>query len=123
MSDARRLVLAFNDCINARDVVGLASLMTDDHAFIDTEGNSVSGRGACLDAWRRFFSAFPDYRNTFEQLIEYDEIIVISGYSTCADPRLSGPALWTAKVRDSRVAEWRVLEENDAHRGSLGLTQ
>ena len=29
-------------------------------------GHVVSGKVACLEAWRTFFAAFPDYRNHFE---------------------------------------------------------
>jgi ketosteroid isomerase-like protein len=39
---AQSTVLAFNDCITRRDIDGLASLMTNDHVFIDTEGNLVA---------------------------------------------------------------------------------
>ncbi len=37
--------------------------MTDDHAFIDADGNVFRGRARVLDAWSGFFDAFPDYRN------------------------------------------------------------
>jgi ketosteroid isomerase-like protein len=66
--DAEAIVRAFNNCINRRDLDGLAALMTDDHRLIDPTGNTVSGRQACLKAWDGFFLAFPDYRNNFDQI-------------------------------------------------------
>jgi hypothetical protein len=37
--DPKLIALQFNDCINNQDLEGLSLLMTDDHAFIDREGN------------------------------------------------------------------------------------
>jgi hypothetical protein len=37
-------IVLFNRCINGRNIEALTHLMTDDHTFIDTEGNAVSGR-------------------------------------------------------------------------------
>ena len=59
------VVIAFNDAINTHDVDRLAALMTDDHRFIDSAGQVVDGKQACVEAWRGFFAAFPDYRNHF----------------------------------------------------------
>jgi hypothetical protein len=71
--------------------------------------------------WRGFFAAFPDYRNIFDQLeVEGDRVIVV-GRSTCSDGRLDGPALWTAKVRDGRLAEWRVYSDTPTNRHTLGV--
>jgi ketosteroid isomerase-like protein len=67
--DPATVALLFNDCITARDLDALCALMTDDHTFIDTTGQTTAGREACRAAWRGFFAAFPD---------------------------LAGPALWTA---------------------------
>lgn len=111
----------FNDRINRRDVDGLAALMTDDHRFVDAEGSSVSGKPACLDAWRGFFDSFPDYRNVFTSLTARDGVVTIVGYSVCADPRLAGPALWTATIRGELVAEWRVHADTPQVRAMLGV--
>jgi ketosteroid isomerase-like protein len=53
------VAVRFNECINRRDLGGLAELMTEDHAFTDTVGEIVAGKPACLDAWRGFFEQFP----------------------------------------------------------------
>ncbi len=56
------VVLTFNEAINARDLAGLFGLMTDTHRFIDSAGTTIDGKRACVDAWRRFFGAFPTLR-------------------------------------------------------------
>lgn len=104
------VVLRFNSAINARDLEALAQLMTDDHCFIDSAGTRVQGKRACVEAWRGFFAAFPDYRNEFEQLEERDGVVTVHGRSHCSVAALAGRARWTARVRGDQVAEWRVHE-------------
>ena len=111
----------FNACINRADLAGLGALMTDDHVFVDSEGADVSGKAACLDAWRGFFRAFPDYRNTFTQLRARGERVVIVGYSTCSVAVLDGPAPWTADVADAKVRCWRVYHDTPALRAALAI--
>ena len=120
-SDASAVVAAFNDAINRADLVALAALMTDGHAFIDSAGGRVAGKAACLAAWRGFFAAFPDYCNTFERVVTKGDIVVIAGRSRCSDPRLDGPALWRALVQGALIGEWRVYADIEENRARLGL--
>ena len=46
--DPKTIVLQFNDCINNRDIDGLAHLMMEDHVFIDTQKNHICGKQNCL---------------------------------------------------------------------------
>jgi ketosteroid isomerase-like protein len=104
------VALRFNDRINARDLDGLSALMTDDHTFVDSAGDRVEGKPACVEAWRGFFAAFPDYRNVFSGTRTAGDSVAITGYSQCSVPELAGPARWTARVRDGRVALWQVSD-------------
>jgi hypothetical protein len=121
LKDAGLVVIQFNHCITHRDLDGLTALMSDDHVFIDSANNRVEGKAACTAAWRSFFEAFPDYRNEFERVRSLREDAVMSGRSICSDPLLDGPALWTAKVNDGLVSEWRVLADTPANRAAIGL--
>lgn len=118
---ASEAAAAFNACINARDLEALAVRMTDDHKFIDTAGAEISGKAACVAAWRAFFDAFPDYENVFKRVIERGDTVIVEGYARCTDARLAGPALWSAKIARDRVREWRVWEDTPANRTTLGL--
>jgi ketosteroid isomerase-like protein len=104
------VALRFNDSINARDLAGLSALMTDDHTFVDPAGERVEGKQACVEAWRGFFAAFPDYRNLFTGTTTDGDTVAITGYSECSVPELAGAARWTARVRDGKVAQWRVSD-------------
>jgi len=112
--DPTSVAIRFNDHINDRDLGGLASLMTDDHVFVDPDGAAVSGRAACIDAWRGFFAAFPDYRNVFASLTANGDTVTITGHSVCTEPALAGPAVWTATIRGGSVARWQVQDTVDA---------
>lgn len=111
MPDDKALVLVFNDAINRRDLDALAGLMTPAHRFIDTSGAEIEGKDACVDAWRRFFEAFPDYRNFFDEIRALGNgRVEVLGRSECSVPELDGPALWQVSVRDGFIDEWRVME-------------
>ena len=106
--DPRSVVVVFNGRINARDLVGLTALMTEDHTFVDAAGAVVRGRAACTGAWQGFFAAFPDCRNVFVAVVADGDTVTVTGHSTCSEPALAGPARWTATVRDGKVARWQV---------------
>jgi ketosteroid isomerase-like protein len=118
-ASADNVVRSFNDCITRRDINGLAQLMTDDHVFIDAVGNTIAGKTRCVEAWKGFFGAFPDYRNQFERVLARGNEAVMIGHSVCSDARLAGPALWSAKLDGERVAEWRVYDDTGANRTRL----
>ncbi|MFJ3925162.1 nuclear transport factor 2 family protein [Streptomyces sp. NPDC090022] len=109
--DPRAVVLRFNDRITAHDLAGLAALMSQDHTFVDTAGTVVAGKEACVEAWRGFFAAFPDYRNVLTTVTAHHDVVVAAGRSECSDPRLAGPARWSATVRAGRVTRWHVHED------------
>jgi len=104
--DIMMVALRFNEKINQRDLEGLVELMTDDHAFIDNSGDVHRNM---KEGWRVFFKNYPDYRNIFTSVTVKDNVAIMVGYSTCSnEPRLNGPSMWTAKVHDGHVSEWRV---------------
>lgn len=100
--------LRFNERINQQDLEGLAELMTDDHTFIDSEGNITKGKDAMKEGWREFFKKYPDYRNIFTCVTIQDNVVVMVGYSKCSYKPLDGPNTWTAKTHGGRISEWRV---------------
>ncbi|MEE8200235.1 MAG: hypothetical protein V3R29_03615 [Candidatus Acidoferrales bacterium] len=46
MTSALEIALAFVERINAQEVDGLGTLMTEDHRFLDSLGQAVVGREA-----------------------------------------------------------------------------
>lgn len=117
------LVRQFNEAINSQDMKGLAELMSSEHAFMDTAGHAIRGKQETLKAWESFFAAFPDYQNVFEGLVTKEDLVVIVGRSSCSDRRLDGPALWTARVENGKITEWRVFDDTPDNRRQLGVEQ
>jgi ketosteroid isomerase-like protein len=122
-TDPAAIAVQFNDTITRQDIDGLTALMTSDHTFTDTEGNSVAGRPACRDAWQSFFAAFPDYRNVFHTISTHGDLVIITGHSVCSEPALAGPAIWTATISGDQISHWAVLEDTPSNRHSLGLPE
>ncbi|ALV43593.1 hypothetical protein AU252_22450 [Pseudarthrobacter sulfonivorans] len=122
MYDAAALAMGFNECINARDLNGLARLMANNHSFIDTDGNAFIGKAACIEAWRSFFDSFPEYRNIFEAVLARRNSVTVVGHTVCPGfPALEGPALWTAVAAREGLTEWRVYEDKQEERRRLGI--
>ena len=121
--DVMIIALKFNEKINARDLEGLVELMTEDHTFIDIPGEVSKGKDVMKAGWHEFFTAYPDYRNIFTRVQVDKGFVVMVGYSTCSYDPLDGPALWSAKVREGRVSEWRVYEDTDQNRRNLKINE
>jgi len=107
-SEMMLTALKFNEKINQQDVEGLTELMTEDHTFINSEGETTKGKNAMKEGWNQFFKKYPDYKNIFTCVTTQKNVVVMIGYSTCSYKPLSGPNMWTAKVRGKRISEWRV---------------
>ncbi len=121
--DVMMVALRFNEKINQRDLDDLVTLMTVDHVFIDSLGELTEGRDVMKDGWRQFFASYPDYRNVFTRgQVVKEDFVVMLGYSTCSYKPLSGPALWSAKIREGRISEWRVYKDTLQNRRKLGIT-
>jgi hypothetical protein len=116
--DVMMVVLRFNERINIQDLEGLVHMMTLDHFFIDSKGERDDDME---EGWRGFFASYPDYRNVFTRVQVEEDFVAIAGHSTCSYEPLNGSALWSARVRDGLVSEWRVYKDTPENRESLGL--
>ena len=55
------VALRFIDCVNRCDLDGLTSVMTDDHRLKVFDEDPLVGKAANAQAWRGYFSGFPEY--------------------------------------------------------------
>ena len=118
---AKEVALAFVSAVNKHDLDALASLMTDDHVFVDGLGTRVSGKDAMLAGWRAYFAMVPDYRVDIDTVIEGDGMVAMFGTAggTFAPDsvinlakRWTTPAAWLVEVRSGKVAAWSVFADN-----------
>ena len=115
------IVLSFIDRINAVDVDGLCALMTEDHVFVDSLGNSVRGREKMRAGWRGYFAFCPDYWVSHEDIFENGNLVAVFGAAggTIAENgklpqenKWRTSAAWLAVVEKGLVKEWRVYADN-----------
>jgi len=112
----KETVLAFIDRINAHDLDGLASLMAEEHCFIDAHGNQVKGKEKMIAGWRGYFDWFPVYSIEVNDIFEREDTFAmfgVAGGSFKGQPEASWslPAAWKAIVKDSRIVLWQVFAD------------
>jgi predicted SnoaL-like aldol condensation-catalyzing enzyme len=93
--------------------------MTEDHTFIDRENTTVKSKQDMIASWSKFFKAFPIYKNTFDRIESYDDIVIMIGHAYWSKDNKYDRAIWSARIRNDLVAEWRVYYDNDENRRSL----
>jgi hypothetical protein len=119
--DPKLVALLFNECINNQDVDGLARLMTEDHTFIDREGEAGHPRDFMIRGWKEFFRLFPEYRNTFTRVQSSDNCVVILGSAFWSEEKPFDPVIWTATIVNDLVQEWRIYDDIAANRKRFSL--
>jgi ketosteroid isomerase-like protein len=114
-------VLQFLDRINQHNADKLAELMTEDHMFIDSLGQSVSGRENMRLGWRGYFAFCPDYWVSHEEIFPSGDLVAVfgaAGGTIAADGKLPAEnrwrtsAAWLAIVDKRLVRQWRVYADN-----------
>lgn len=112
-------VQRFVDAINSRDVDKICSLMTDDHRFIDSQGNEITGKDTMRQGWKMYFEWFPDYKIEVSEMFVRDDTVAAFGYAGGSFHGLKErkdlswrlPASWKAKVVNGKVAVWQVYAD------------
>ncbi len=123
------VVKAFMNAINAHDVDTLSKLMTENHVFNDSLGNSVTGRDKMNAGWKDYFVFCPDYWVSHEEFLERDRLVAVFGSAggTVAaggtlpiENKWRVAAAWLAEVEDGQVNAWRVYADNKRVHEILG---
>jgi uncharacterized protein (TIGR02246 family) len=114
-------VLQFLERINQHDADKLAELMAEDHVFIDSLGQSVTGRENMRLGWRGYFAFCPDYRVSHEEILSNGDLVAVfgaAGGTIAADGKLlpenkwRTSSSWLAIVKEGLVRQWRVCADN-----------
>jgi ketosteroid isomerase-like protein len=89
--------LKFIDLINQHSADKLAELMTEDHVFIDSLGQSVSGREQMRLGWKGYFAFCPDYWVSHEEMLSGGNLVAVfgaAGGTIAADGKLPPENKW-----------------------------
>lgn len=120
--------MAFIEAINRGDLDGLIALMTEDHVMRILDEPPVSGEATLRNAWRGYFEAFPEYTIYVDRMATEGSRVAILGSTTGSHLGLPDeeerqlPVIWTADVRDGKVAAWSILDDTPELRRELGLS-
>jgi ketosteroid isomerase-like protein len=100
--------------INSHDVATLAALMAEEHVFVDSLGNRVTGAKSMEAGWRGYFTMCPDYWIRGDRVMSEDETVLAAGEAggTIDGETWRIPAAWKAVIREGRVVEWQVYADN-----------
>ena len=119
--DPKLIALQFNEYINRQNIKGLSSLMAEDHAFIDRKGDVYKGKESMTKGWIEFFENFPDYKNTFNRFESRENVVILMGHAYWSEKDKYDPAIWTARIENDLVAEWRIFEDTEQNREKLDV--
>lgn len=120
-------VISFIDCVNRGDVDGLRSLMTDDHTLVVLDEAPLVGRAANVEAWRGYFSSFPDYVIHPRYIAARDDDVAVLGTTTGShlglpdEEEMRLDVIWIAQVVAGRLSQWRVSDDSPALRADVGI--
>jgi ketosteroid isomerase-like protein len=115
------VALDFLERINQHNADRLAELMTEDHVFIDSLGNTVNGREKMRHGWRGYYALCPDYWVSHEEIFSESNRVGIFGAAggtisvngkVLAENKWRTPTAWLAVVDAGLVKQWRVYADN-----------
>ena len=110
----------FVDAINEHNVEKLHSLMTEDHKFIDSYGNEVSGKDKMRSGWIEYFHWFPDYNIEITDLFIENNTIAAFGFAggsfqgskyNYLENYFRIPAAWKVTVENDKIKLWQVYAD------------
>jgi limonene-1,2-epoxide hydrolase len=114
------VVAAFIAAINRHALGAISDLMTENHTFVDSLGQNVSGREAMISAWKAYFGMFPDYEIRVERMLTENGIVAVFGSASgtykgkrglVPENRIVMPAAWRAGVENGKVKLWQVYSD------------
>ena len=117
-----KVVFDFIESINGANIEKICNLMSNDHVFIDSQGNEMIGIENMKKAWIGYFELFPDYKIEIMDTIQNDSIIVMLGYASGTynlknkkkdlNNHWRIPAAWKAMVVNEKIKLWQVYADN-----------
>ena len=121
------LAVRFIECVNRRDLDGLARLVTENHELRVFDEPPIVGRRNNIEAWRGYFTSFPDYTIHPRAIAEREGTVAVLGHTTGShlgwadDEERRHTLIWLAVASRGKVRSWTLIEDNRANRDRFGL--
>jgi ketosteroid isomerase-like protein len=116
----KKIFYDFVSAINEHSPEKLYALMTDDHQFIDAQGNKITGKDKMKAGWAGYFQFFPDYKIEVTDIFMEGDTVAAFGF---AEGTFKGiktdqnknywklPAAWKAVIENGKVKLWQVYAD------------
>ncbi len=116
----KQIIHNFVEAINEHNVDKICALMTDDHTFIDSQGNEAAGKEKMRAGWIGYFQLFPDYKIEITDMFLDGDTVAAFGFASGTFQRLSNkkenywrlPASWKAITRNGKIHVWQVYADS-----------
>jgi ketosteroid isomerase-like protein len=116
----KQVIHNFVDVINEHNVDKICSLMTDDHKFIDSQGNEAVGKEKMRAGWTGYFQLFPDYKIEITEIFLNGDTVAAFGFAGGTFQGLSDkkenywhlPASWKAITKHGKIQLWQVYADS-----------
>jgi ketosteroid isomerase-like protein len=115
----RQIIENFINAINEHTVEKLCSLMTDDHKFIDSQGNETVGKEKMRASWIVYLQWFPDYKIEITDMFLDGDTVAAFGFAGATFQGQSDrkenywhlPASWKAVIKNGKIELWQVYAD------------
>lgn len=114
--DALRIITDFIDRINHKDIEGVVTLLSDNHTFIDGEGQTKTDYERIANGWRDYLNSHKNYKIYIRQIFELEDSTAVIGHTTGSDLALSDEVefhskgvIWLAKVAKGKISHWQIF--------------
>ena len=94
----------FFAALGSGDVAACAALLAADARYVDTRGNAIEGRDACVELLRRLF-ARGEVRIAVDSIADRGDYALARGRTLLHDEQLAGEVLWRIRTEGERIVE------------------
>jgi len=116
----KHIIQNFVDAINEHNVDKISSHLTEDHKFVDSQGNEVIGKEHMKTGWIGCFQWFPDYKIEITDIFFNGDTIALFGFASGTfqdrNDRKENywrlPASWKAILKNGKINLWQVYTDS-----------
>ena len=116
----KQIIQNFVNAINEHNVDKLCSLMTEDHKFIDSQGNETTGKEKMRGAWIIYFQWFPDFKIEITDMFLNGDTVAAFGFTSATFQGQTEreenfwhlPAAWKAIIKAGKIDVWQVYADS-----------
>jgi ketosteroid isomerase-like protein len=116
----KQIVQDFANAINEHNVDKMCLLMTENHTFIDSQGNEAVGKEKLRAGWIWYFQLFPDYKIEITDMFINGDTVAAFGFAGGTFQGQSDkkenywhlPASWKAVIKNGKIDLWQVYADS-----------